>query len=284
MNEGRAADAIPEIKAAIRILPRNPSIFNRYLQIGYSLMLLGQYDQAIPWLQKSIAADPNLKGLYRGNIHATLAAAQALAGHGKEAHESAAEASQLWPTLTVRGYFLYHLRNPVYLDQVARVRDGLRLAGIRDHADESADLGFASDEVLHTNYDDPTPTTVPGAHTIRTPDLAALMEQGRTLVLDTFPWGASIPGAIALWGAGIGGSSISDEFQDRLRKKVRELTHGDLTQPIVAVGWNSERFDGRNLALRLVALGYTSVYWYRGGREAWEVAGLRETELDVQEW
>jgi hypothetical protein len=49
--------------------------------------------------------------------------------------------------------------------------------------------------------------------------------------------------------------------------------------PVVAVGWNSERFDGRNLALRLVALGYTHVYWYRGGREAWEVAGLPETEI-----
>ncbi|HME27856.1 MAG TPA: hypothetical protein VKI44_42150 [Acetobacteraceae bacterium] len=39
-----------------------------------------------------------------------------------------------------------------------------------------------------------------------------------------------------------------------------------------------------NLALRLVALGYTQVYWYRGGREAWEVNGLPETKLDVQEW
>ena len=54
--------------------------------------------------------------------------------------------------------------------------------------------------------------------------------------------------------------------------------------PIVAVGFNSERYQGRNLALRLVALGYTNVYWYRGGREAWEVAGLPETELDVQDW
>ena len=35
---------------------------------------------------------------------------------------------------------------------------------------------------------------------------------------------------------------------------MRELTAGDLDRPIVAVGWNSERFDGRNLALRLVVL------------------------------
>jgi adenylate cyclase len=83
--------------------------------------------------------------------------------------------------------------------------------------------------------------------------------------------------------AGHGGTT-ADEFQSRLRAKMQELTHGDLSRPIVAIGWNSERFDGRNLALRLVALGYTNVYWYRGGREAWEVAGLPETEVDSQNW
>ena len=69
-----------------------------------------------------------------------------------------------------------------------------------------------------------------------------------------------------------------------MRKKMRALTKGDLATPIVAVGWNSERFDGYNLALRLIALGYTNVYWYRGGREAWEVAGLPETQVDLQDW
>ena len=36
--------------------------------------------------------------------------------------------------------------------------------------------------------------------------------------------------------------------------------------------------------LRLVALGYTEAYWYRGGSEAWEAAGLPTTELVVQSW
>ena len=63
-----------------------------------------------------------------------------------------------------------------------------------------------------------------------------------------------------------------------------KLTAGDLNKPIVAVGWNAERFDGRNLALRLVALGFTRVYWYRGGREAWEVTNMPETDLVLQEW
>lgn len=57
-----------------------------------------------------------------------------------------------------------------------------------------------------------------------------------------------------------------------------------MSMPIVVVGWSSERFDGYNVALRLVKLGYSTVYWYRGGREAWEVAGLPETELTLQDW
>ena len=103
------------------------------------------------------------------------------------------------------------------------------------------------------------------------------------MVLDTVPWGKSIPGAIGLRGAGIGGTT-SDEYQERLRSKMQQLTGGELTAPVVVMGWNAERFQGRNLALRLVALGYTNVYWYRGGREAWEVEGLPETELVLQDW
>ena len=65
---------------------------------------------------------------------------------------------------------------------------------------------------------------------------------------------------------------------------MQELTAGDRNVPIVTMGFNAERYQGRNLALRLVALGYTEVYWYRGGREAWEVAGLPETDLAMQDW
>jgi hypothetical protein len=161
----------------------------------------------------------------------------------------------------------------------------LRLAGERDHADEDADFGVPADDALHIEAAGRTPTSAPGATTIRTAELVRLLAEARPIVIDpvSYSWGLSMPGVVGLKSAGLGGS-VKDEAQDRLRSKVRDLTIGDLNQPIVAVGWNSERFDGRNLALRLVALGYTRVYWYRGGREAWEVAGLPETQVDVQKW
>jgi adenylate cyclase len=280
---GRPAEAIPEIEQAIRIAPRNPNMASRYRYMGYPMLYLGRYDEAAAWFERSLAANPGASVGDRSDMYAAIAAAQALAGQIEAAHLSASEATRLQPTITVRSFHAYYPTIPAAVAQLSRMLDGMRLAGIRDHAEEDADFGVPSDSVLHTDYAARTPTTAPGARTIRTRDLAELSEQRKPLALDTVSWGRSIPGAIALSGAGIGGST-SDAYQGRLAQKMRQLIGDDRTVPIVAVGFNSERYQGRNLALRLVALGYTNVYWYRGGHEAWEVAGLPEAEVDVQDW
>ena len=95
--------------------------------------------------------------------------------------------------------------------------------------------------------------------------------------------GRSIPSAVGLQGAGHDGH-FSGERQTRFSHKMRCLTRGDLTVPIVAFCANSERFTGYNLALRLVELGYTRVYWYRGGFEAWQVNGLPDAGLSLVDW
>jgi hypothetical protein len=69
-----------------------------------------------------------------------------------------------------------------------------------------------------------------------------------------------------------------------LERKLRTLTGGDMAKPIVAVGFNVAQFDGYNLALRIRHAGYTNVYWYRGGREAWEVAGKPEGVMRPADW
>jgi adenylate cyclase len=282
--DGRAAEAIPVFQQAIRATPYNPQNYNRYGGIGRALTFLDRYDEAVPWLQTSLAANPSMGVGDRGSTLATIAAARALGGHVEQSHTDADEVMRLWPTFTARSYYQVKLTSPVAVSQIERVRDGLRQAGIRDHADEDADFNVPSDQVLHTNYEAHTPTTVPGARTIGTHDLAVMLEQRKPLIIDaSIPWGASVPGAIGLLGAGVGGS-VTDEYQGRLGSKMQELTHGDQNLPVVVMGWNAERYQGRNVALRLVALGYTNVYWYRGGREAWEVAGLPETPITIQDW
>jgi adenylate cyclase len=291
MTAGQAADAIPRFKQAIHVHPQNPNQNTRYSSLGYALLFLGQYEEAISSFQQALGVNPAAGVRSRAENYAAMAAAQALSGDIAAAHVSAAEATQLVPTLTAQSYFWFNVTNPeqhnatnqVYAEQVSRMRDGLRLAGIRDHADEQADANLPPDDVLHAAYEAPTPTVAPGVRTIRTQDLAVLLERRKPLVVDVIPWGRSVPKAIGLWGSGIAGS-ITDKYQDRLRQKMQQLTGGDRGIPIVTVAWNAERYHGRNLALRLVALGYGEVYWYRGGREAWLAAGLPVAHVALQEW
>jgi rhodanese-related sulfurtransferase len=72
--------------------------------------------------------------------------------------------------------------------------------------------------------------------------------------------------------------------QDRFGRKITELTNGDFSTPIVSFCVNSERLTGYNLAKRLVSLGCTNVYWYRGGVEAWQANNLPVHDLALQEW
>ncbi|HEX3349763.1 MAG TPA: tetratricopeptide repeat protein, partial [Acetobacteraceae bacterium] len=283
--EGRAAEALAKFDQAIRANPRNPQQWSRYFFKGRALIALGRYDEAVEWLNKAAASPPSAATAERrANLYGWIAAAQALANRLEEAQATAAEASRIWPMLTVRSFASeWWPDHGVPTAQIAPVLDGLRLAGIRDHADEDSNRGLESDAALHTNYRGPTPTSVPGARTIRTPDLAVLLERRRPLVLDTKGSGKSIPGTIALPGAGIGGA-VSDEYQGRLKQKMDQLTRGERNVPIVTMDYNAERFEGRNLALRLAALGYTDVYWYRGGREAWDVAGFPQAEVASEDW
>ncbi len=282
---GAADEAISLYQKSIRLDPRDPNLFHRYAFLGVALLQVGRYEEAPPWLERSLAANPDAPRPIRSARYRMLATGYALSGHPEEARRAIDEANQLWPFATVRSGAPENLASPVLVTQMSKLRDGLRLTGLRDHADEDADSGVAADDKLHPDLAGLTPTTAPGATTIKTTELVPFLAERKPVVIDTvnYSWGRSIPTAVGLTRGGLGGS-FADSIQDRLRRKMQELTKGDLKMPIVAVGWNSERFDGRNLALRLVALGYTQVFWYRGGREAWEVRGLPETPLAMQDW
>jgi adenylate cyclase len=233
---------------------------------------------------EALAADPDARDSEPGGRKRKLAAAYAYTGRDAEARRALAVANADWPFDTVRGHFPDDI-NPVFSAQVRNYQDGLRRAGERDHAEEAADFRISADTTLRPDLVGYTPATTPAAPTIRTAELPAFIAERKPVIIDSmmYFWGRSIPGAVGLKNAGVGGTT-SDGAQERLGRKMAELTGGDLNRPIVTVGWNSERFDGRNLALRLVALGYTNISWYRGGREAWEAAGLPETTIDIEEW
>jgi adenylate cyclase len=281
---GHAEEAIALQETVNRLNPLSPWKFNRYRHMGWYSLLLGRDQDAITYLQRSLAINPDNDGNTQRNLR-MLAAAYARSGQMQDARRWLSEADRLWPYDTVRGQFPPLLTSPVFVEQIRHYQAALRLAGERDHADEYADFGVPADGALHSEDAGQTPMQVSGATTLLTSDLLRLLAEARPVVIDTATrsWGRSIPGAVGLKFVGLGGS-FNDAAQNRLRNRIRALTAGDRDRPIVAVGWNVERFDGLNLALRLVALGYTRVYWYRGGREAWEVNGQPEADLVLQDW
>lgn len=143
-------------------------------------------------------------------------------------------------------------------------------------ASEDADHGVAPTAALRTQeLSAPTPREIPGAKTIRTAELRqSLVSGAQPLLFDVLGGDAhaSLPGAIWLPGAGRG-ESFTDSVQFQLARTLEATTKGDRTRPVVFFCQGSRCWLSYNAALRAVALGYQSVYWYRGGIEAWIEAG-----------
>jgi TolB-like protein/DNA-binding winged helix-turn-helix (wHTH) protein len=153
---GHAEDEIALEEKAIRMSPRSPYLFERYLRIGYASLLLGRDEDAITSLQRSLAVsrddDGNRPWTYR-----QLAAAYARTGRSAEAKRALAEADRLYPYYHTARIFVPDPAVPIYAEQIRRLQDALRLAGERDHTDEDGDFGVAADAVLHGELAAPTP-------------------------------------------------------------------------------------------------------------------------------
>ncbi len=143
---------------------------------------------------------------------------------------------------------------------------------------EDADFGVAPTRELRlADYAAPTPRELPGARTIRTPQLKAWLEReapARPLLLDVVGGTGhdSIPGALWLPGAGRG-ASLTDPVQAQLARTLDTLTGRDRARPMVFFCAGVQCWLSYNAALRAAVLGYREVYWYRGGIESWLDAG-----------
>lgn len=143
--------------------------------------------------------------------------------------------------------------------------------------DETQNFGLRPTATIRIkNYEGPTPTTITGAHTITTPQLRDLLASANPPLLIDVLGGSpqdSLPGAVLFTQAGLG-NSYSDQVQQRLAGHLAQLTHGNLRAPIVFFCLSKTCWLSHNAAVRAVALGYSNVLWYRGGRNAWIAAGL----------
>ena len=142
---------------------------------------------------------------------------------------------------------------------------------------EAEDWGIpATDQLRQDTYHAPTPTTHPVATVINTQDLhAELIGPNPPVTIDALSGRAhqSIPGSIWLPAAGQGGT-LDDDIQTQLAATLGNITGDDLARPIVVFCRDAHCWLSYNAALRLHELGYETLYWYRGGINAWMTANL----------
>ncbi|MFI5024703.1 MAG: rhodanese-like domain-containing protein [Alphaproteobacteria bacterium] len=144
------------------------------------------------------------------------------------------------------------------------------------YADEATDWGVPPTRSLRTDqYHAPTPTAVPGAATINTRELRKLMDSGREPVILDVLGGTrhfTLPGAAWVGDAGLGYARNS-AYQQRFARLLAQLTNGDKAKELVTLCLGAYCWLSYNAALRAVSLGYSHVYWYRGGTFAWRASG-----------
>jgi adenylate cyclase len=123
---GRSEDGFSELEAAFRLSPRDPRVPYWQLQVCFLHAQLAQWEQAIEWCEKARATAPDNWYPLVG-----LAAANAWAGHDKEAREAVAQLQQAYPGFTVQTWVGRHRSDdPTYNARNARIVEGLRKAGV----------------------------------------------------------------------------------------------------------------------------------------------------------
>jgi PQQ-dependent catabolism-associated CXXCW motif protein len=99
---GQADEAIRYIQRSIRVDPLSP--FNRtsYQRIGIALLLLGRDEASIEWLQCALSSASMAPPNWQAQCYLFLASAFAWLERVDDAHRALANANRLWPFATYR--------------------------------------------------------------------------------------------------------------------------------------------------------------------------------------
>jgi adenylate cyclase len=123
---GHSEDGFAGIETALRLSPRDRDVSLWQFFTCHLHTHLAQWEQAIEWCGKSIAS-----GLQAFFPFVDLAAANAWAGHDKEAKEAAAQLQKVYPGFTVQTWAGMHWSDdPTFNAQYQRIVEGLRKAGV----------------------------------------------------------------------------------------------------------------------------------------------------------
>ncbi|MCU1716822.1 PQQ-dependent catabolism-associated CXXCW motif protein [Pseudomonas sp. 5P_3.1_Bac2] len=143
---------------------------------------------------------------------------------------------------------------------------------------------FTAEGYRASHYRSPTPPSSEVAITLDTPALQQLLkQQAQVQLIDVYrrQWlhgqfiedqiHQNLPGSH--WLANTGDGELSAIWQDYFADNLSRLSQGNKAWPLVFY-CRSDCWLGWNAVKRAHALGYSQLYWYRDGIDAWQQAGL----------
>jgi PQQ-dependent catabolism-associated CXXCW motif protein len=140
---------------------------------------------------------------------------------------------------------------------------------------ERQDLGVPPTRQLHVGaMHGPTPSSIPGGQVVTTKGLIGLVQgqQAPYILFDVLGQPEALPNAVpAAWLSQPG--SFTDAVQRQATQMLAQQTQGRKDVALVFYCLSRECWMSYNAALRAINAGYTNVLWYRGGIEAWKMAG-----------
>ena len=279
---GRFPDVVTGLQSLMRIDPESPRNKVRAQQMGFALLMLNKPADAITWLQRSMAGDPDpAPGADDlGRVEWTrllLIAATGMAGDPGAAKRMYTDYARVWPNRTV--WELSAEMNPaqVKLPAFAAIAAAWRAAGMPEHADEHADFGVVTPaQPGKHRYIEPTPLSVKQVTTIDAAGLAAALQTSPPPRVVDFGNGAAAPHQALL----LDTDPNSPDAMATLIRTLAQATPGSQGTPadpkgVQVVVMGRGPFDWRALdaAMALQAAGVQGVAWFRGGEDAWAAAG-----------
>jgi TolB-like protein len=123
---GRSSETEAHVQEALRLSPRDDSVYRWLYIIGGAKLQLGADAEAVAWIRRSLEVNRNYPV-----AHFHLAAALAFLGRLSEARAAAKDGLALDPYFTRRRFLANPMSdNPTFLAAEKRISKGMRMAGV----------------------------------------------------------------------------------------------------------------------------------------------------------
>ncbi len=139
---------------------------------------------------------------------------------------------------------------------------------------EMRDFGVRPVKVLRRQQmHAPTPTAIPSGRLISTAQLfQAYKSNQQMVVIDVLGGSYTLPGSHVEQRVAYGGN-YNDRIQQQTAAWLHQLSDGNRSVAIVMFCSDPMCWLSYNASLRAINAGFKNVFWYRGGKTAWQMAG-----------